>query len=270
MRITQDKKQSQPEQIKPGEIHVWSANLDRDLTFVHSMFNTLSANEKLRAAKFRFEQDRDHFVVGRGFLRNVLAVYLGLSAGEIQFSYSRFGKPSLIRVAQQPPLHFNLSHSNGMALLAVSATNEIGIDIEFVDQGFDWRRIADNYFSAQELSEMNSISEKKQTEAFFTGWTRKEALIKALGMGLSYPLNQFEASMTATDIRQVMLDDECKQMRKWTLVSIPTEPRYVAALAIEDGFKAIRFRKFSGNLLNRGKRERAGVGRRYRKLECAE
>lgn len=270
MRIFQDKIHSQPEHLGPGEIHVWNANLNRKLPFVHSMFETLSANEKLRAAKFRFERDRNHFVVGRGFLRSVLAGYLGLSAGEIQFSYSRFGKPSLILAAQHPPLQFNLSHSNGMALLAVSSANEIGIDIEFVDQDFDWGRIADNYFSPRELSEMKALSEYRQTEAFFTGWTRKEACIKALGMGLSYPLNQFEVSMESSDPRLVMLNDEFKQTRKWSLVSIPTEPGYLAAMAVEDGFNTVRYRKFLGNLFNKRKREFAGLGRRYRKLECAE
>jgi 4'-phosphopantetheinyl transferase len=149
----------------------------------------LSVDERDRALGFRFERDRRRFVLRRALLREFLAQQLDCAPGEVRLSYSRFGKPYLAR----SDLHFNLSHSRGMALYVMARGYEVGCDIERCDDGLASEAVAARFFSTLELKRLHALPKEAWLEGFFDCWTRKEALLKASGYGLSPPLGAVEA-----------------------------------------------------------------------------
>jgi 4'-phosphopantetheinyl transferase len=154
-----------------------------------ALHELLSAGERERAAHFRFDRDRDHFVVCRGNLRQSLGERLGIAPARIEFSYNAHGKPETRGV------EFNVSHSGSRALIAISRTRAVGVDIERVNREFMHDQIPERFFSPGEVRALRALPEAEQMEAFFNCWTRKEAYVKARGLGLSLDLASFEVSL---------------------------------------------------------------------------
>lgn len=221
--------------LKDGEIHVWRVNLDKESSSVQMLFETLSADEKQKAGKYRFEKDRSHFVVARGSLRNILGGYLNMSPPQIRFSYNRFGKPFLESESNQ--IRFNVSHSQGIALFALTREQEIGIDIEFINDNVEILKTAESVFSPTEISTLKTLPSNMQTAAFFCGWTRKEAFIKAVGEGFSYPTKQFTIPIKPEE-SDILLRTNVKN---WSLMSLLSEHNFMAALAVEGKIKTVRY-----------------------------
>src|SRR5262245_21131216 len=183
--------------LNEGDVHVWQIALNQAHDPGNSnLIATLSPDERLRAGRFHRPIDCDNFIHTRGLLRTILAQYLSINAANINFVYSAYGKPTLVKKQNHRRLQFNLSHSHEIALLAITRECEIGIDIEFIRKDFATMEIAEDYFSEKELAMLRSLPERLHTRAFFNCWTRKEAYIKAIGEGLSYPLNKFAVSLT--------------------------------------------------------------------------
>jgi 4'-phosphopantetheinyl transferase len=176
--------------LREGEVAVWQAPLDDAtpewLQFLHEL---LSADEAERASRFFFERDRRRFIVGRGVLRLILARYIDVAARELSFVYGANGKPALAGESSQ--VHFNLAHSGEVALYAVTRTGEVGIDVERVREMADWERIAELSFPLRECARVNAAPPGEKMPAFFRAWTRQEALLKALGVGLGGPRRDF-------------------------------------------------------------------------------
>jgi 4'-phosphopantetheinyl transferase len=149
----------------------------------------LSHDEIARAARFRFETHRNAFIACRSILREILAGYLRSDPRSIEFTYNQYGKPLL------PNLFFNLSHSADTAVLAVSRSREVGIDIERIDPNFAAGQIPEHFFSAGEVAALRALPPNEQTDAFFRCWTQKEAYVKAVGLGLSISLASFEVTL---------------------------------------------------------------------------
>src|ERR1700691_5906923 len=116
------------------EVHVWRAALGHAPSQINSLLDTLSEDEKSRAERFYFQIDRERFIIARAALREVLGVYLKRAAKSLSFCYGSHGKPALARDSGSNPIHFNLSHSNGVAVYAVARDREVGIDLEFIRQ----------------------------------------------------------------------------------------------------------------------------------------
>lgn len=216
------------------DVHVWRVSLDQPLAIVGRFFQLLSVDEQARAARFHFERDRQHFIVARGCLRAILARYLEIDPREIQFTYTPYGKPELsTSTSQSRPLNFNLAHSGGFALYALTEVGEIGVDLEHVRPEFAGDDIARRFFSSDEVARLTELPAKVRHEAFFNCWTRKEAFIKAKGMGLSLPLDQFDVTMApdepATLLRTRWDENEAA---RWSLKTIDLGPGYVAAVAL--------------------------------------
>ena len=150
----------------------------------------LSPDERERAERFRFDRDRSRFIARRGILRALLAQRLGETPSALRFTSNRYGKPALAGGG----CDFNLSHSRGFALYAFSEI-AVGCDIEFHDPRFLADMIPERLFSAEEVRELRAFPVAHQTAAFFDAWTRKEAYIKARGLGLALPLDSFEVSL---------------------------------------------------------------------------
>jgi 4'-phosphopantetheinyl transferase len=177
----------------------------------------LSPAERARAGRFRFESGRAHYLVCRGALRQRLSEVLAIPPAEIEFSYNPYGKP------ETPGVHFNVSHAGDYAFIAISKTRVVGVDIERVSRAHLSDRIPERFFSPSEVRALRSLPEPDQLRAFFICWTRKEAYVKARGLGLSLALDSFDVS----------LDHPARFLRGvegWEIESLPAPEGYAAAL----------------------------------------
>ena len=220
--------------LEGDEVHVWRLALDGDDARVRSRLENLSHDELARSQKFRFKRDRDRFVVCRGALREILAPYLDLFPKEIEFGYNPQGKPFLTGGGEAAGVKFNVSHSEGYALVGVTLAGEIGVDIEHVRHDIEYKEIAHRFFSHNETELLMELPLQEQSRAFFACWTRKEAYVKARGGGLSIPLDRFEVSLTPEQgpVRFSSYDDENESSR-WSLRSLVPWPDCIAALCVE-------------------------------------
>ena len=218
--------------IASDEVHVWRSSLSA----LPELQAVLSSDELDRAARFHFEKDRRRFIAGRAWLRTVLAHYLGTCSGDIRFDYGPRGKPS---ISGRDDVRFNVSHSGDVVLLAVAKNRELGVDVEFVKGSTAGPEIAERFFSAAEVAELQSLPEEHQQAAFFAGWTRKEAYIKAVGVGLFGALDRFSVSLAPGNVQiSLHVHDNERESARWTLRSLDVDEGYAGALAVEgDGWQ---------------------------------
>lgn len=215
-----------PAVIGPDLIDIWRWSLD---AVADDDCNLLSSDEQARAARFRYERDRRRFIVGRGRLRAILGAYLGVAARRIGFGYNAFGKPRLAG-AGEPCLHFNLSHSGGVAVLAVSDHYQLGIDIEQIKPLRE--DIAGHFFSSAECAALGEYRGAAYLPAFYRCWTRKEAFVKAHGAGLSLPLDSFDVTISAGgEPRLLRLDGDGAAPSQWRLRNLLLGEGLVGAVA---------------------------------------
>lgn len=217
--------------LSGDEIHVWRASTERDASAVERLWATLSPDERQRAQRFHFERDRLRFVVARGVLRDILGRYLGRPPALIRFAYNEYGKPTLAE--DEGGLRFNVSHSRDAALYACTRGREVGVDIESLRDDFASLEIAERFFSKAEMSALSSLPADLLTQAFFNCWTRKEAYIKALGEGLSHPLDCFAVSLLPHEpARLISTDKDPSEAARWAIVDLNPFPGYAAAIAV--------------------------------------
>jgi 4'-phosphopantetheinyl transferase len=219
-------------------VDVWRLSLNLLADSVKSVESTLSADEKERAARFHFEVDKNRYIVSHGVLRKILGRYLHRDPAELTFSVNQYGKPALLN----PSLEFNLSHSGDFVLIAVTQGRKIGVDVERIRQGISSHVIAQQYFSKAEVAELQSLPLEQREAAFFICWTRKEAYIKAQGLGLSLPLESFDVSLTPGHpaILRATRPDPTESTR-WSLLSMDVDQNYAGALAVEKDTLDFRF-----------------------------
>jgi 4'-phosphopantetheinyl transferase len=215
-------------------VHIWRANLDQSPLTVCRFQHTLSVDEQMRADRFYFRQDRERFIVGRGLLRAILGSYLDRAPENLTFKYNHCGKPSIVSKAGAEPIRFNVSHSHGTGLYAVTRDLEIGVDLELIRDGLEVEQIATSFFSRREVSALNALPAELRRHAFFLCWTRKEAYIKARGEGLSLPFDQFEVSLSPGEPAALMsTQPDSGDAFRWSLQDLSLASGYVAAFAVE-------------------------------------
>jgi 4'-phosphopantetheinyl transferase len=228
---------SPPEILELGcnEVHVWRAALDLPISHVRSLEQTLAADERRRAERLHFEKDRMHFIVARGLLRAILGRYLATDPRTLRFCYSQYGKPALAQEAgSDASLCFNVTHSHGMALYAITRSRAIGIDLEHIRTDIVCEPIAERFFSPYEVSMLRTVPTHMRPEAFFSCWTRKEAYLKARGMGLSLALSQFDVTVAPGESAALLRTrEEDQDISRWWLRDLSPGFGYVAALAVE-------------------------------------
>lgn len=200
------------------EVHVWRTPLEQPPERVDEFLRTLDDEEREKASRFHFAQHRRHFVVGRGVLRLLLARYLATLPQDVRFNYGSHGKPALGGAHHASSLRFNVSHSGELALYAFVEDQEVGVDVECIKADFTTEEIAERFFSPHEVETLNALVAAERPAEFFRYWTRKEAYIKALGTGLSHPLNEFDVSVAIPG---------------WSIVDLDVGPGYAAALAVD-------------------------------------
>jgi 4'-phosphopantetheinyl transferase len=212
--------------LTEDEIHVWRASLDLEKEVLDRCASVLSQDEKLRASRFLYPRDRDHFVAARGILRELLGKYAAISPAQLEFQYGDRGKPAL---RAETPVHFNLSHSRGLAVYAFARNRELGIDLEPIRPEFAGEGVAERHFSPQELEEWRRLTPRLRADAFFLCWTRKEAYVKAKGEGLQIPLASFSVTLTPGQPEELQSVDSAR----WRLHSFQPAPDFAAALVGE-------------------------------------
>jgi 4'-phosphopantetheinyl transferase len=223
--------------LQPHQVDVWRISLDLPPASVKSLESNLSADEAQRAERFHFPTGREHYIVAHGVLRDLLARYLHCEPSQLDFSTTDYGKPIL----NSHKLEFNLSHSGDFALLAITQEYKVGVDVERIRPELEHESIARRFFSPNEVSELMALPSEQREIAFFNAWTRKEAYIKAQGLGLSLPLDSFDVSLTPNKpaiLRAIRPD--ARAAFDWTLLSLDVEPNYTAAAAVEGQSLEIR------------------------------
>lgn len=216
--------------LQPDHVDVWRIHLSRPTGMLDQLEATLSHEETERAAKFHFAADRDRFIAAHGCLREVLTRYLHCEPHQLSLSEDSYGKPLL----RDESLNFNLSHSGDFALIAIAQERKVGVDVERIRSGISSHVIAQQYFSKSEFAELQSLPLEQRETAFFTCWTRKEAYIKAQGLGLSMPLESFDVSLTPHEsaiLRATRPNPE--EAARWALLGLEVDPCYQAAVAAQ-------------------------------------
>jgi len=213
-----------------GIIDLWLFDIEPPLHQLRSLETHLGEDERARAAGFVFDADRNRYIAGRGRLRQILASYLGIAPDHVRFTYNGYGKPALDD-AHATELQFNLSHSAGLALLAVSDRYTIGADIEQVAPLKE--DVAGYFFSDAERRDLVTLPQADYLDGFFRCWTRKEAFVKAHGEGLSLPLQSFDVSI-GTEPAPLLkrLDSDPSGPENWKLFNLAPAAGFAAALAV--------------------------------------
>jgi 4'-phosphopantetheinyl transferase len=220
--------------MRTGAVDVYVLNVEAARPHLGEFWALLSADERDRAARFRFDRDRERFVIRRGTLRELLARRLDEAPGRIRFCANRFGKLSL---ASRQRIKFNLSQSYDVALFALTEETEVGCDIERCDPRLGADLIPEGFFSARESSTLRALPPALQTEAFFLCWTRKEAYVKARGRGLSIPLDSFDVSLAPGEPAALLRGCE-----GWSVEAFEPVPDHPAAIVAEGADWQIRLR----------------------------
>jgi 4'-phosphopantetheinyl transferase len=177
--------------LLPQQLDLWLLPLDQPPLPLDELAAVLNTDEEARAARFHFPLDRRRFTSARGLLRHVVGAYVGIAPHRLRLQLAVAGKPSLV---DADGIEFNLSHSGGWALLGIGRGVPLGVDLEVERDVNDLEQIARTNFGRAEVEALLRLPAQQRREAFFAIWTRKEAFIKALGEGLSMPLDRFEVS----------------------------------------------------------------------------
>jgi 4'-phosphopantetheinyl transferase len=215
-----------------SEIHIWTLPIQASSRVVATLERVLTTDETDRASRFHFSHLSEAFVIARGALRYLLGRYLNRNPAELRFTYGDRGKPTL---APPPGIRFNLTHSGNLAVIALTTGLEIGVDVEQIRPLPDMQSIADRSFCPEEASEIMSLPQPERDHAFYRCWTRKEAYIKAIGDGLSAPLDDFRVTVQPnTPARFVHIEHDASAAQRWTLHDLQVAAGYAAALAYHD------------------------------------
>jgi 4'-phosphopantetheinyl transferase len=216
----------------PGrEVHLWAVRLSAQEQGLARALSWLSPDEAARAERFRLDKHRRAFALGRAALRKLVSGYLGLVPTEVSFVYGPKGKPALAGPAQS--LRFNASNSGDLAVYAFAEGCELGVDVEHRRPVPEIGRIADRFFAREEAAELMALPEAERTQGFFNCWTRKEAYIKAVGGGLSVPLDSFRVTL-GSGAQLLCVAGSAEAARGWTMHGFRPAPGYTGALAYPD------------------------------------
>jgi 4'-phosphopantetheinyl transferase len=212
------------------EVHLWTVPLARTDEELARLRELLSDEEYARACCYKPRQARDQFITARAFLRLILGGYLSLDPARVRFRTSNTGKPLLDGGGP----FFNVSHSGDVGLIAVTRWGEVGVDVERIKPISTYLDMADRYFTPGEVAALRRLPPGAREQAFFHIWTRKEAFLKATGLGLSHGLERFEVSVPPDDPPRILhIDGDPGQGRRWCMRSFDPAPGYVGALAVE-------------------------------------
>jgi 4'-phosphopantetheinyl transferase len=214
--------------LSANTLHVWCFKLQGAPDLVGRCRSSLSPEERYRADRFRFERDQIRFTIAHAVLRHLLGLYCDEPADSLCFDAARAGKPSL----RNHRLHFNLTHSEDRALLGVSLRHELGVDLERVRSNVEALSISRHYFFGTEQAEIEAATSLERDSIFFRYWVAKEAVLKAKGIGLGFPLDRFRVDFLSDGQKaRVESFDPDALEQNWMVHLLPCEPGWLAAAA---------------------------------------
>jgi 4'-phosphopantetheinyl transferase len=220
-------------ELGSSQVHVWRASLNRMSPRLQSLTQILCADERARAERLRFPLDRERFITAHALVRTVLSGYLDRPPADLKFLKDAHGKPRLDNASRTIDLRFSLSHSHDIVLLALAEGREVGVDIERERPDLDILGIAERFFATEEFRVLRDLPEGARQSAFFQLWTRKEAVLKATGKGLTGGLKQVHAFSTGQDpVRRIDLPSAAGPIHV-CVEDLPVDTAYAAALATE-------------------------------------
>lgn len=221
-----------------GEVQVWRMRVDLEgqtRAATTAVDAAVTPEEHERAARFRQEADRQRFLCGKLLVRTFVGHHLGVAPRELKFVTGEHGKPEVA----EGSLRFNLAHSGEWLLFGLARDRELGVDVERHRTMRDAINIAQRFFAPPEVEFLEAQNAAHQHDTFYRIWTRKEAIVKATGAGISAGLDRFAVSGDAsTDVTLRGLDgDPCWD--RWTLLGLDMPPNYDAAIAFDNGETAL-------------------------------
>ncbi len=225
-----------------NEVHIWQAPLEVPVAIIQQFRRLLATEEVAKAERFYFEKDHNQYIVAHGLLRTLLGRYLNTDPRQLCFCSNAYGKPSLQSPSHGATLHFNLSHSAGLALYAFAYSRQIGIDVEYKRADVQYEELAKYTFSPYENEVLRTLPANLKFDAFFNCWTRKEAYIKARGKGLSIPLDLFDVSLKPGEPAVLLQSrEDAQEITRWSFQELTPRTGYAGALAVEGGWWQLRY-----------------------------
>ncbi len=222
---------SDPPPLADGEVHIWRLRLTSPDS--SKLLSILSEDEQRRARQFLFERHREHFIVGRVRMRQLLAAYTSCHAEQLTFAYENLGKPFFRQPELAGRFHFNFSNSDDQALLAITREQPLGVDLERVRPMQDMLGLARRYFADRETEKLTALPSEEQPDAFFRCWTRKEAYLKAIGKGLTFPLRDVEVELLGYEPCRIFhVNGDRAEAADWTVIHLTPAAEFHGALAI--------------------------------------
>jgi 4'-phosphopantetheinyl transferase len=220
------------------QAHIWACETRLHAAMADSKW-MLTEDELQRASRFRDLEARHAFVVAHGWVRKVLSAYTDIPPHLLRFETGPYGKPFIERRLDHQNVEFNLSHSGSIAILAVTAGVPIGIDIERIRPISS--DVAAHCLTPGEVVALNALPSDLRNKSFMRCWTRKEAYLKATGMGLNVPLNDVEVSVHPSEpARLVLVASDADEAPRWQLFDLHPAAGYCGALAVrERGFSCV-------------------------------
>jgi 4'-phosphopantetheinyl transferase len=213
-------------ELNDDEVHVWMVHTRHIDRAEEELAALLCADERERAARFKFDKDRRLYTAAHAGLRSLLANYLRVAHDEIHFDAGAQGKPLLAQPASR--LQFNLSHSHELALVAVAQGRAVGVDVEFVKRDFAFDEVARRFFTAREVAALFQLPQALQRQAFFKCWTSKEAFLKAKATGLSGKLDEVQIIPSNDGLVRIEAN-----VPGWSLLQLRHANGYEASLVVQ-------------------------------------
>lgn len=230
--------------ILPRDLHLWWIDADALAARHVELGGLLRPDEKEESRKFRHEQHRRRFVVRRAARNEILADYLGCRADQVQIEHSAFGQPRLMSAPETPQLSFSASHSHGLAVLVVGAEGRIGIDIERLRPMPDALAIARQHFTRDEAELLEKSNGSDRDAEFLAIWTAKEAFVKALGTGLSFPLDAIQVRLEQGKAVELTVEHAFEGGTRWAVSPASLDPRIVGAVVTEHSVRQFQWRRW--------------------------
>jgi 4'-phosphopantetheinyl transferase len=217
--------------LSSNEIHVWHTDLTAQEEAIEKLFPLLDHHEQSRAARFIVPEPRIQFILSRAFLRITLGRYLHIEPRDVHFQLAEHGKPEL---AEQNGLYFNLSHTDGETVIAVTRAGRVGVDVERIRENLDPLQLGTRFFSTKESEWLRSQPADQRFAAFFACWTAKEAYVKARGAGLSAPLDGFGVIPHPGDSElQLEIYNKPEESKRWSMWQLDLGADLRSAVAVE-------------------------------------
>jgi 4'-phosphopantetheinyl transferase len=222
-------------ELQSNEIHLWIVEdqLLTDQLLLEKYQNLLNVEEQKRFERLVFPKHKKQFLITRALLRSVLGGYLQQAPEELVFARNAYGKPRIASFEKSLPLSFNLSHTNGLSVLAVTLEHDLGVDAEYLTRKVDILKLAQRYFSEQEFLELSGLGVKEFNQRFFNLWTLKEAYIKACGMGLAIPLKDFSFNFSDKGIGISFDEAREDNSELWQFWQFEYKTKFEVALALK-------------------------------------